>query len=171
MEPPLSLFDNAVTGVTPPSDHIGYLSGSDSSRYSASLEATESSTPSPMSSTPLRSGAITENSCESVHDPVTDPGHVLPRIPPPIHELDATWNSLVAKLTAMVDVVQYSRLELDWIVSCPDGFSNRYAYSLHFWTAAAERFNDRFNWETSGKALREQFLKCLEMREGLELEG
>lgn len=64
----------------------------------------------------------------------------------------------------MVDVAQYSRLELDWVVSCPEGSSNRYASSLHFLTAAAERFNDHFDHEASGKVLREQFLKCMDIR-------
>lgn len=96
-----------------------------------------------------------------------DAGHVLPQSPPPIHEHDATWNELVGKLVAITGVAQvhrYTQVELDWIVSCPEGSSNRYAQSLHFWTAAAERFNDHFDCEVAGKALRKQFLKYVKGR-------
>lgn len=137
-----SSSDHVMTAVTPPYDEIEYPSGSVPLRPSISLEATEQSTPSLMPSTPLGDGTITRDTYVFVHDPVMNSGHVLPRIPPPIHELDATWNDLVAKLAAMATAAPPLPPKLDWIASCPKGYSNRYARSLHFWTTAAERFND-----------------------------
>lgn len=132
-----------------------------------SEEATEPCTPWSIADTPLGDGTMTARSYLFVHDPVADAGHALPQNPPPIHEHDATWNELVGKLVTIASVARvhrYTQVELDWIVSHPEGSSNRYAQSFHFWTAAAERFNDRFDCEVAGKALRKQFLKCVKWR-------
>lgn len=150
-----------------PSDNIECHIGNVSSSSPPSEEATEPCTPGSIADTPPGDGIMTARSYLFVHDPVTDAGHALPQNPPPIHENDATWNELVGKLVAIAGVAQvhrYTQVELDWIVSYPEGSSNRYAQSLHFWTAAAERFNDHFDCEVAGKALRKQFLKCVKWR-------
>lgn len=164
MDPTSTTSNDVMMADALPSDSIECHIGNASSGSPPSEEATEPSTPGSIVDTPPGDGIATGRSYLFVHDPVTDAGHVLPQNPPPIHEHDATWNELVGKLVVIAGVHRYTQVELDWIVRYPEGSSNRYAQSLHFWTAAAERFNDHFDCEVAGKALRKQFLKCVKWR-------
>lgn len=109
---------------------------------------------------------------------MTNPGHVLPESPPLHHDLDRTWNGLLAKLefiasTAALAEIEtvvpvfagsfvrgFTHAELKWVAGCARGARRRCeADPVRFWGAAAERFSGRFGREISGRAIRRQFLK------------
>lgn len=119
-------------------------------------------------------GPVSGRSSLGIYDPAINPGHVLPVLPPLMHELDRTWGELHARLEAVASAMRcaaglstvvlglgesqargYSQLEVEWVA----GYlrQRRSADSAQFWDTAAERFNDRFNAEKSGKTLRRHF--------------
>lgn len=121
-------------------------------------------------------GPVSGQSCLGAFDPAINPGHVLPVLPPLIHEMDKTWGLLHARLEAAASAGRcaagfgtvvpelgesrargYTHVELEWIAGSVR--QRRFADSAQFWAAAAERFNNRFQAEKSGKALRKQFLR------------
>lgn len=126
-------------------------------------------------------GPVSGRSSLGIYDPAINPGHVLPVLPPLIHELDKTWLELHARLEAVASAGRcaaglstvvlglgesqargYSQLEVEWVA----GYlrQRRSADSAQFWDTAAERFNDRFNAEKSGKALRKRFWRVRRRR-------
>ncbi|KAL0631823.1 hypothetical protein Q9L58_009305 [Maublancomyces gigas] len=143
------------------------------------MDGSASNTPTPEGEiiTPA-DGLITGQSCLGVYDPVINPGHVLPESPPLHHDLDRTWNGLLARLELIASTVApaeietaipvaaepvvrgFTRAELKWVAGCTRGARRRCeADPVRFWGAAAERFSGRFGREISGRAIRRQFLK------------
>lgn len=115
------------------------------------------------------------SSLPSEFDPAINPGHLLPVFPPMWHEWDQTWRQLQSKLEAAAGAGRsaagsnivvpelgisqargYSQVELEWVA----GYLHQRrcsAGSAQFWETVAERFNDRFKAEKSGKTLRKWF--------------
>lgn len=101
---------------------------------------------------------------------------MLPESPPLHHDLDRTWNGLLARLELIASTVApaeietvvpvaaepsvrgFTRAELKWVAGCARRRRCE-AYPVRFWDAAAEQFSGRFGREISGRAIRRQFLK------------
>lgn len=173
-----------MTAVTPPSEGFEFPAGDMSSPItptSPSMAGTPSRSPTPQTEIPTaRDGSISGRSDLRIHDPVWNPGHVLPQLPPPIHEADATWTELLDKLefvarapvtgsgtagSSVVAVVKgkvqgFSKLELAWIANYQRKSAHpRCKFSVRYWEGAVLEFNQRFASEVSGRALRKQFLE------------
>lgn len=113
-------------------------------------------------------------------------GHVLPESPPLHHELDRTWNGLLAKLeflASMAAGVEIERVvpvpvcgltyaEMEWVAGCPRGV-RRHGYTdpVSFWNAAAERVNRWFDRQKTERAIRRQFFKSVGGAGIVEAEG
>lgn len=159
----------------PPSDTMSSPVGSLSRGRTPSMAGSATATPEKEYLSPAN-GPVSGRSCLGAYDPAINPGHVLPVLPPLMHELDRTWGELHARLEAVASACPcatgfgavvpelgesrargYTHVELEWIAGSVR--QRRFADSAQFWAAAAERFNNRFQAEKSGKALRKQFLR------------
>lgn len=134
-------------------------------------------------------GSSSEESFLYSYDPVLDPGHCLPKIPPLTHNLDRTWSELKRKLEILADAnrsqpvhqPQYRHgtvnarspllgggggVEYRLRAGVSAAMLNRLPTVL---AAGANDFNQRCNGKKPGRVLSRQFLKSKKARRSREV--